>query len=82
LSGFESANPVMLVPMALKTCTGDLELRAALLDPPGRPSTVLRNEALNITNTLPLRDDAGIGQHCAAERDTGVFLPSSPHASF
>ena len=72
----------MLVPMVLKTHTGDFELRAALLDPPRRPSTILRNETLNVTNTLPLRDDAGIGQHLAAERDTGLFLLPWPHASF
>jgi hypothetical protein len=68
--------------MVLKTRTGDFEPRAALLGPPRRPSTVLRNETLNVTNTLPLRDDAGIGEHFAAERDTVLFLPPSPHASF
>jgi hypothetical protein len=68
--------------MVLKTRTRDFELRAALLDPPRRPSTVLRNQTLNVTNALPLRDDAGLGQHFAAERDTGLFLLHSPHASF
>lgn len=71
----------MLVPMILKTRTANFKLWAALLDPVRRPSAVLRNQTLNVTNTLAFRDDAGVRQHLATELRTGLFFLHWPHFS-
>jgi len=53
----------MFIPMILKMFSIDLELGTALLDPFRRPSAVLMNQPLNVSDTFALCDDAGLGQH-------------------